>query len=65
MSLNDISRPKRWAYRPDGVISGAINGYSIRIAAYAKRNGQIDKAPIICPYAVGFMGKRRALPRAG
>src|SRR3972149_1761487 len=38
-AINDISRPKRWAYRPDGVISGAINGYSIRVAAYAERNG--------------------------
>lgn len=65
VAINDIQRPKRWAYRPGGVIAGAINGYSIQIAAYAKKSGQIDKAPFICPYAVGFMGKRRPLPRAG
>ncbi|HEU5395013.1 MAG TPA: hypothetical protein VFV36_09425, partial [Candidatus Methylomirabilis sp.] len=65
VAINDIRRPKRWAYSPGGIISGAVNGYSIRIAAYAKRNSQIDKAPIICPYAVGFMGKRRVSARAG
>ncbi len=65
VAINDIRRPKHWAYSPGGIISGAVNGYSIRIGAYAKRNGQIDQAPIICPYAVGFMGKRRAAPRAG
>jgi ATP-dependent RNA circularization protein (DNA/RNA ligase family) len=41
------------------VISGAINGYAIRMAAYHKEGDAIVRVPLVCPYAVGFMAKTK------
>ncbi len=59
MAVNDIAKPRPWGYVKGGTLSGAVNGYSIRIAAYYKSKDQIAKTHIICPYAIGFMEKRQ------
>jgi proteasome lid subunit RPN8/RPN11 len=59
MAVNDIAKPRPWGYVKGGTLSGAVNGYSIRIAAYYKSNDQIKKTHIVCPYAIGFMEKRQ------
>jgi len=59
MAVNDITKPRPWGYGRGGTISGAVNGYSIRIAAYYKANDQIQKTHITCPYAIGFMKKKK------
>jgi hypothetical protein len=63
MAINDVTKPRPWGYVKGGTLSGAVNGYSLRIAAYYKSNDHIEKAHIICPYAIGFMEKRRRLLR--
>jgi proteasome lid subunit RPN8/RPN11 len=63
MAVNDIAKPRPWGYVKGGTLSGSVNGYSIRIAAYYKSNDQIEKTHIICPYAIGFMKKRQDLLR--
>jgi proteasome lid subunit RPN8/RPN11 len=62
VAINDILKPRRWGYVKGGTVSGAVNGYSIRIGAYYKSNDHIEKAHIICPYAIGFMEKKRQIP---
>lgn len=59
VAVNDILKPRSWGYVKGGTLSGAVNGYSIRIGAYYKSNDHIEKATIICPYAIGFMEKRQ------
>ncbi|MFQ5848067.1 MAG: Mov34/MPN/PAD-1 family protein [Candidatus Methylomirabilales bacterium] len=63
VAINDIVKPRPWGYVKGGTLSGAVNGYSIRIAAYYKSNDHVEKANIICPYAIGFMEKRQDLLR--
>ncbi len=63
VAVNDISKSRPWGYVKGGTLSGGVNGYSIRIAAYYKSNGYIGKTNIICPYAIGFMEKRQDLLR--
>ncbi len=63
VAINDAPKSRPWGYVKGGTLSGSINGYSIRIAAYYKTNGFIDKVNIICPYAIGFMEKRQDLLR--
>ncbi|MEE9152618.1 MAG: Mov34/MPN/PAD-1 family protein [candidate division NC10 bacterium] len=64
VAVNDIPKPRPWGYVKGGTLSGAVNGYSIRIAAYYKKsNDHIEKANIVSPYAIGFMEKRQDLFR--
>jgi proteasome lid subunit RPN8/RPN11 len=63
VAVNDISKRRPWGYMRGGTVSGSVNGYSIRIAAYYKSNDHIEKTPVICPYAIGFMKKRLDLLR--
>jgi proteasome lid subunit RPN8/RPN11 len=58
VAINDLARSRRWEYVRGGIISGSINGYSVRIGAYHKREGVIERVPIVCPYAVGFMERK-------
>jgi proteasome lid subunit RPN8/RPN11 len=55
VAINDLARQQRWGYVKGGSLSGSINGYAIRISAYHKTNGVIERAPLLCPYAIGFM----------
>jgi proteasome lid subunit RPN8/RPN11 len=57
VAINDSARQQRWLYVQGGGVSGTINGYNIRIAGYHKANGNIERAPIHCPYAIGFQAK--------
>lgn len=57
VAINDSARQQRWNYVQGGGVSGSINGYNIRIAGYHKSNGTIERAPIHCPYAIGFQAK--------
>jgi ATP-dependent RNA circularization protein (DNA/RNA ligase family) len=57
VAINDSARQQRWLYVQGGGVSGGINGYNIRIAGYHKANGNIERAPIHCPYAIGFQAK--------
>ena len=57
VAINDSMRQQRWNYVQGGGVSGSINGYNIRIAGYYKTNGTIERAPIHCPYAIGFQAK--------
>jgi hypothetical protein len=59
VAINDSHRQQRWGYVKGGLLSGSINGYSIRIAAYHKSEGAIARVPLICPYALGFMAKSK------
>lgn len=63
VAVNDILKPRPWGYVKGGTLSGSVNGYSIRIAAYYKANDHIEKAQIVSPYAIGFMEKRQDLLR--
>ncbi len=63
MAINDVAKPRPWSYVKGEVLSGAVNGYSLRIVAYYKSNDHIEKARIVCPYAIGFMEKRQRLFR--
>jgi proteasome lid subunit RPN8/RPN11 len=63
VAINDIQKARPWGYVKGGTLSGAVNGYSIRIASYFKSNDHIEKAHVICPYAIGFMEKRQNLFR--
>lgn len=60
VAINDIARQQRWVYVQGGSLSGSINGYSIRITAYRKMNGQIERALLLCPYALGFLERKVA-----
>jgi len=57
VAINDSARKRRWHYVRGGAVSGTVNGYNIRIAGYWKANGSIERAPIHCPYAIGFQAK--------
>ena len=57
VAINDSGRQQRWLYVQGGGVSGTINGYNIRIAGYHKANGTVERAPIHCPYAIGFKAK--------
>jgi hypothetical protein len=60
-AINDSHRQRRWGYVTGGIISGSINGYALRIAAYhkEKEGDAIIRVPLLCPYAVGFMAKTK------
>ena len=57
VAINDSARQQRWDYVRGGGVSGTINGYNIRIAGYHKSDGTIERAPIHCPYAIGFKAR--------
>jgi proteasome lid subunit RPN8/RPN11 len=57
VAINDSARKQRWSYVMGGGLSGGVNGYNIRIAGYYKTHGVIARAPIHCPYAIGFQAK--------
>jgi len=59
VAINDGHRKQCWRYVKGGVISGAINDYAIRMAAYHKDGDAIVRVPLVCPYAVGFMAKTK------
>ena len=59
VAINDGHRQQRWGNVKGGLISGSINGYSIRLAAYHKNGGTVSRVPLVCPYAVGFMAKTK------
>ena len=59
VAINDGHRQQRWGYVKGGLISGSINGYAIRMAAYHKNAEAIVRVPLVCPYAVGFMAKTK------
>ncbi|HYL79793.1 MAG TPA: Mov34/MPN/PAD-1 family protein [Candidatus Acidoferrum sp.] len=59
VAINDGHRQQRWGYVKGGLISGSINGYALRIAAYHKEGEVIARVPLVCPYAVGFMAKTK------
>jgi hypothetical protein len=59
VAINDGHRRQRWGYVKGGLISGSINGYAIRIAAYQKTGESIARVPLVCPYAIGFMAKTK------
>jgi hypothetical protein len=59
VAINDGHRQQRWGNVKGGLISGSINGYSIRLAAYHKNGGTVSRVRLICPYAVGFMAKTK------
>lgn len=63
VAINDCTRSHRWSYVKEGTLSGTINGYSIRIGAYYKDGEVINRAPLVCPYAIGFIPK--TIPRNG
>ncbi len=63
VAVNDIRKPRPWSYVKGGTLSGSVNGYSIRIAAYYKSNDHIARAHVVSPYAIGFMEKRQDLFR--
>jgi proteasome lid subunit RPN8/RPN11 len=57
VAISDSIRQKQWTYVRGGGVCGSINGYRITIAGYYKRDGTIERAPIHCPYAIGFQAK--------
>ena len=57
VAINDGHRQQRWKYVKGGLISGSINGYALRMAAYNKEGDAVVRVPLVCPYAVGFMAK--------
>lgn len=57
VAINDSARKQRWHYVKGGGVSGTIDGYNIRIAGYYKANGNVERSPIHCPYAIGFKAK--------
>ncbi len=57
VAINDSARQQRWSYVRGGGVSGSINGYNIRIAGYHRASGTIERAPVHCPYAIGFQAK--------
>ncbi len=59
VAINDGHRRQRWGYVKGGLISGSINGYALRLAAYHKNVEAIIRVPLVCPYAVGFMAKTK------
>jgi hypothetical protein len=59
VAINDGHRQQRWGYVKGGLISGSINGYSIRLAAYHKDGEAVVRVPLVCPYALGFMAKTK------
>jgi len=59
VAINDGHRQQRWGYVKGGLISGSINGYAIRVAAYQKTGESIVRVPLVCPYAIGFMAKTK------
>ena len=59
VAINDGHRQQRWGYVKGGLISGSINGYSIRMVSYHKEGDAIVRVPLVCPYAVGFMAKTK------
>jgi len=63
VAVNDIQKSRPWGYVKGGTLSGSVNGYSIRIAAYYRGNDHIEKVQIVSPYAIGFMEKRQDLLR--
>jgi hypothetical protein len=59
VAINDGHRTQRWGYVKGGLISGSINGYNLRLAAYHKEGEAVVRVPLVCPYAVGFMAKTK------
>ena len=59
VAINDGHRQQHWGYVKGGLISGSINGYSIRMVSYHKEGEAIVRVPLVCPYAVGFMAKTK------
>ena len=59
VAINDGHRQQRWGYVKGGLISGSINGYSIRMVSYHREGEAIVRVPLVCPYAVGFMAKTK------
>jgi proteasome lid subunit RPN8/RPN11 len=59
VAINDAHRTQRWGYVKGGLISGSINGYSIRMAAYHKNGEAISRVPLVSPYAIGFMAQTK------
>lgn len=60
VAINDSARQQRWNYVRGGGLSGTINGYNTRIAGYYRTGSSIERAPIHCPYAIGFQAKEAA-----
>jgi hypothetical protein len=59
LAINDGLRQQPWGYVKGGLVSGSINGYAIRMAAYHKESEAVVRVPLVCPYAVGFMAKTK------
>jgi proteasome lid subunit RPN8/RPN11 len=63
VAINDSHRKQRWRYANGGLISGSINGYSLRMVAYRKEGEVIVRIPLVCPYAIGFGAKTKGPSR--
>ena len=59
VAINDGHRTQRWGYVKGGLISGSVNGYALRLAAYHKEGEAVVRVPLVCPYAAGFMAKTK------
>lgn len=55
VSMNDRLREVPWNYNDDASLSGTTDDHYFRIAAYTvTATGETRRAPILCPYALGF-----------
>jgi proteasome lid subunit RPN8/RPN11 len=59
IAINENKRTKKWTFNSDNTISGSIDKYHFKIAAYYYINGdkRIQRpklAEILCPFAMGY-----------
>jgi proteasome lid subunit RPN8/RPN11 len=55
VSVNDRLREVPWSYNDDASLSGTTDDHYFRITAYTVTSaGETRRAPILCPYALGF-----------
>jgi proteasome lid subunit RPN8/RPN11 len=63
VEIRDRAKEQYWRYNEDGTLSGSTDEHYLKVAAFTKdRRGKASPVEILCPFAIGFDIKGRALP---
>ncbi len=60
IAINEQRKDRPWRYLANGELSGSFGGMGFNFAAYTLKKGRKERAPIICPFALGFKEENRA-----
>jgi hypothetical protein len=58
LALNSRQKYQAWKLNRDGILSGTVDDFFVKVGAWSgSNNGHSLKAPLFCPFALGFNWK--------